>query len=96
MIGRKKRHRIVPDQCDQAPLLIVKSCVSAVGHDPANLKGQQAAGPYSSRYELNLFAEVTMSHWRRLHEPEHSYLADWLIVGIITLALVLVVLNGAR
>jgi len=39
-----------------------------------------------------------MSHWRRPHEPapEHSYLADWLIVGIITLALVLVVLNGAR
>jgi hypothetical protein len=37
-----------------------------------------------------------MSHWRRLHEPEHSYLADWLIVGIVTLALVLVVLNVAR
>jgi len=69
-----------------------------VGHGPADLQGQQAAGPYSIGYESNLFPEVTMSHWRRPHEPapEHSYLADWLIVGIITLALVLVVLNGAR
>jgi len=36
---------------------------------------------------------VTMSHWRRSHEP--SYFADWLIVWVVMLALLLIVL-GAR
>jgi hypothetical protein len=39
--------------------------------------------------------EVTMSYWRKLHKPERSYLADWVIVAALVLALLLIVL-GAR
>jgi hypothetical protein len=42
---------------------------------------------------FDFFPEVTMSHWRRSHEP--SYFADWLIVWVVMLALLLIVL-GAR
>ena len=40
----------------------------------------------------DLSPEVTMSHWRRLHEPapQHSYLADWVIAATVVLALVLI------
>jgi hypothetical protein len=57
------------------------------------------AGPYSTGYESNLFPEVTMSHWRRSHEPatEHPYFADWVIVAIAVVVLALgLVVYGAR
>jgi hypothetical protein len=58
-----------------------------------------ASALWSKKYRLsggpagysNLFLEVTMSHWRRSHEPEHSYIADWVIVAAIVLALMLIV-----
>jgi hypothetical protein len=62
--------------------------LSAKGHLGPCFFGQE----YLFIFSFGGKMEVTMSHWRKLHEPapQHSYLADWVIAASVVLALVLI------
>jgi hypothetical protein len=93
---RQKPHRFVPDQCDQARLPDSEKATVSLAVAARFRRPQKVPSLARRDRALNLFLrgkmEVTMSHWRKSHEPapQHSYLADWVIAAIVVLALVLV------
>ena len=92
---------------DLSQINAIKRVCLIIKRVPSLLGGGGAVPPppkghhYQGGTVLYLFLwgkmEVTMSHWRKSHEPapQHSYLADWVIAASVVLALVLIA-HGVR
>jgi hypothetical protein len=79
---------IVPDQCDESARLIVKSDRLLRLCGSATPKGH--CGGTGNGFLIFGEMEVTMSYWRKSHELERSYLADWVIAASVVLALAMI------